>query len=306
MLTFFSYPKPFTGLVSKLQRNAVRSWRMLDPKVEILLLGDEAGVDEMAQEVRAVRIPEVARTEWGAPRVDEIFRTSDNAARNELLCYINTDIILLPGFLDAVRRVKDLKKPFLVIGQRWDLALESEINYLDLRWEDGLRELLRTSGQMHSPAAIDYFIFRKGLWPSIPPFGLGRTVWDNWLVLEARRRGAAVVDATNSIWAVHQTHDYNHHPQGIPGVWFGPEAKYNMDLAGRPEYIFTLEDATHILGKNGIRYDVRPEKIKRHFSTMMVLWPVTAPVVKGVRRAYKIFQGLIGSAFRRKSNADRP
>jgi hypothetical protein len=298
MLTLFSIPKPFTGAIARLQRNAVRSWRALSPAVEIILLGEDAGVAEIAREAGAIHIRGVARTEWGAPRVDDVFRRAETAAHHDLLCYINTDIILLADFLGSIRRAADLTGPFLVIGQRWDLGLEEEIDFQESRWEDRIRALLREGGRLHSPAAVDYFVFRKGLWPSIPPFGVGRTAWDNWLVLEARRRGAMVVDATGGICAVHQTHDYAHHPQGYDGVWAGPEAEHNADLSGRPEYNFSVEDATHILTGNGIRPDLRPVKLKRHFSTLMVLWPSTAPVVKGIRWLYKLPARIKGRLFR--------
>jgi hypothetical protein len=278
----------------------VRSWRRLDPEVEILLLGDEVGVEEMAREVRAVHVREVARTEWGTPRVDDIFRRAEDRAQHDLLCYINADIILLPGFLDSIRKVMNLQKPFLVIGQRWDLVLEEEINFQDPQWEKRIRDLVRERGQLHSPAGIDYFVFRKGLLPSIPPFGVGRPIWDNWLVLEARRRGAVVVDATDRICAIHQTHDYSHHPQGFNGVWAGPEADHNVELAGKTEYNFTIEDATHILTRDGIRFDIRPVKFKRHISTLMVLWPSTAPVIKTIRHVYKFLAGIKEKIFRKK------
>lgn len=288
MLTFFSIPKPFVGVMARLQRNAVRSWRALAPEAEILLLGDDAGVEEMAREVGAIHLRSVVRTEWGAPRVDDIFRLAEAGAHHDLLCYVNTDIILLADFLDSIRKVANLTRPFLVIGQRRDLDLSEEIDFQNPRWEDGIRALLREGGRLHSPAGIDYYVYRKGLWPSIPPFGIGRTVWDNWLVLEARRRGAIVVDATDAICAVHQTHDYAHHPRGFDGVWAGPEAQYNEELSGRPEYNFTIEDATHVLTIDGVHLDCRPVKIKRHFSTLMVFWPFAAPVIKSIRWLYKL------------------
>jgi len=294
MLTFFTCPKPFAGRMALLQKNALRSWRKLGADVEILLFGDEPGAEDMSQEVQAVHIPELARTEWGAPRVDYIFLTADERARHDLRCYINADIILLPGFLESVHAAAGLQRPFLVVGRRWDVSIEDEIDFRRPGWDDDLRRRARESGRMHSVAAIDYFLYRKGLYGGIPPFGLGRTVWDNWLVMEARRRGALVVDATDGVFCIHQDHDYSHHPQGTPGVWYGPEAARNEELAGRPEYNFTIEDATHVLTRNGVRFDFRPVKFKRHFSTLMVLHPFAAPVIKAVRRVYKFFQGSAG------------
>jgi hypothetical protein len=202
--------------------------------------------------------------------------------------------------------VTGLAKPFLLIGRRWDLEVEEEIDYKDSGWVEKIRDAVQTRGVLHSPAAIDYFVFRKGLWPTIPPFGVGRFTWDNWLVLEARRRGAMVVDGTKRIWAIHQTHDYSHHKQGVYGIRSSPEAKENQRLAGEPEYNFTVEDATHILTQDGIHLDVRPEKIKRHFSTLMVLWPVSAPLIKSIRWVYKSTIGMGARLFHRKKNVVEP
>ncbi len=89
-------------------------------------------------------------------------------------------------------------------------------------------------GWVHRHSGIDYFAYRKGLYPEIPPLAVGRLAWDNWLVIEARRRGGAVVDATDAVFAVHQNHDYNHHSGGYEAVWNGVEAKENRRLAGLP------------------------------------------------------------------------
>ncbi len=43
MITLFTIPKPLEGEFRRLQENAVGSWRVLGPEVEILLLGDEPG-----------------------------------------------------------------------------------------------------------------------------------------------------------------------------------------------------------------------------------------------------------------------
>ena len=53
MLTLFSIPKPFVGSVGEAQRVALQSWSSLDG-VQVVLLGDELGVAEAAEE--SVRI----------------------------------------------------------------------------------------------------------------------------------------------------------------------------------------------------------------------------------------------------------
>ena len=41
MITIFSTPKPFRGHIGVIQRNALKSWTLLHPDVEMILFGDE-------------------------------------------------------------------------------------------------------------------------------------------------------------------------------------------------------------------------------------------------------------------------
>jgi len=61
--------------------------------------------------------------------------------------------------------------------------------------------------RLFSTFAIDYFVTtRDGYpWADIPDFVIGRPAYDNWLVTNALLRDLAVVDATETILAIHQT-----------------------------------------------------------------------------------------------------
>ena len=50
MLTLFAIPKAFRGEFNQIQRNAITSWTLLEPKPEIILLGDDEGTAEVAKE----------------------------------------------------------------------------------------------------------------------------------------------------------------------------------------------------------------------------------------------------------------
>jgi hypothetical protein len=43
---------------------------------------------------------------------------------------------------------------------------------------------------------------------------IGRVFWDQWLVWKAGSMGAAVVDASEAVMAIHQNHDYGYHAAG--------------------------------------------------------------------------------------------
>ena len=81
---------------------------------------------------------------------------------------------------------------------------------------------------------------------------IGRPGWDNWLLWFARSAGAAVVDASSVVCAVHQNHDYGYHPDGEKGVWGGEEAQQNYQLLEGHRKFRTLENATHLLQTDGL------------------------------------------------------
>jgi hypothetical protein len=272
MITLFAVPKPMEGEFARLQENAIGSWIRLGFEVEILLFGGESGVDTFARRLGIHHVAEIERNAYGTPRVDDLFRRVESLATRPLIGYINADIILGTDFPDAVRTLAGLTRPFLAVGRRWDLDIADEIDYSDPGWEIKLRRRTAEHGTLHAETGIDYFLYRPGLWGKIPPFAIGRTMWDNWLILRALQRRAQVIDATESIWAVHQNHGYNHHPQGAEGVWKGPEAKENERLAGGSMRLFSIGDATHRLTERGIQKIEGPERRKRWWYTLPAVW----------------------------------
>ena len=245
-LTIFSIPKAFVGHSGIIQRNALDSWAM-QSDVEIVLLGDDEGVAQAAEEVGAVHIPDLERTEHGTPRLDRAFTLAQDRSPHELLCYVNADIILPQDFAANVRRV-----PFprvLMVGSRWDRDVEER---LDLSRTETWTTLKAGSGDVGPPFAIDYFVYSRQIDWQMPPFAVGRTLWDNWLIFRVRELGLPVVDMTPAVFAVHQSHDYSHIAASKSDVWKGEEAQRNRSLADL-DRLFTIEDATHVLARDGLR-----------------------------------------------------
>ncbi|MDI6704408.1 MAG: tetratricopeptide repeat protein [bacterium] len=251
MLTLFSIPKPFRGHIGIIQRNAIKSWTLLHPACEITLFGNEKGTTEVAAEFGVRHIPEVLCNEFGTPLVNSAFDMAQNISRHKLVAYINTDIILMSDFMEAIRQIK--AGSFLMVGQRWDVELKKRWDFTQPDWEERLRLFISEKGTLHPSTGIDYFVFPKGLFKKLPPFVIGRAGWDNWLLYRARTLGVKVIDATPVVMVVHQNHDYSHIPRGIPGTWEGPESEYNRKLIGCSEKFFAINDAaTYILTPNNL------------------------------------------------------
>ena len=242
MLTLFTVPKPFEGHIALIQKNAIASWSRLHPNVEILLLGDESGVEMAADHLGARYLSGVQTNELGTPLVSSVFELAREAARHRVIAYVNTDVLLMPDVLSALDSVLQRFERFLIVGQRWDLAVRKQIAFTN-GWESHLRGELTHRGELHAPAGSDYFIFPKAGYAHVPPFAIGRAGWDNWMIYAARMAGTPVVDATGQITAVHQNHGYEHLPEGQPHYRL-PESTRNLQLAGGPHTVFTLADAT--------------------------------------------------------------
>ena len=255
-LTIFSAPKPFTDPhIATIQRNAITSWTKL-PDVDVILLGDEPGLAEIARELCVKHIQDVPRSPSGAPRMDAMFRLAREASLSPFYCIVNADIILFPDLVETVRQVSSLKQKFVLLGQRWDMDITAPLDF-SADWPNQLRSGVQNQGQLHRPAGSDYFLFPDSCYTELPAFTIGRAGWDNWMIYHARKNRFFVIDATQAVTIVHQNHDYSHLPGGQPH-YKHPETNENVRLAGgRAMTRFTLLDANYRLDQGRIL----PQKI---------------------------------------------
>jgi len=292
VLTLFALPKAFRGTIGVIQSNAIRSWLILGSECEVILLGDDEGTAQICSELGIRHIPNVERNEYGTPLVSSIFEIGQHAAMHQIVCYLNADIILLDDFLPAIRQVQ--RHRFLLTGQRWDLEIKEPVNFDRPDWAARLRTSAIQHGQLHPPSGFDYFVFPVGLFQNVPPLAIGRGGWDNWLLYRARAMKAPVIDATQMITAIHQNHDYSHHPQGTVGVWQGPERDRNVKLMGGTDNGFSLEYATLLLTPKGLHMASTP----LHLYFRMRAVPALHPRLHFLLRPFRLFEKLVMTARR--------
>jgi hypothetical protein len=300
MLTFFTTAKPFLGQSDIIQRNALKSWTLVHPDVEIILFGDDQGSTEVARELRIRHEPNVEKNELGTNRVDYMFSRAQQIARHDLLCYSNCDIIFLPDFRDALERVKEKYARFLALGRRWDTDVDQPIDFSMANWAAQMLSRAVGENRQRPPWFIDYFVFARGVFGSdLPPLLIGRVNWDNWMVWKGIESGNPVIDMSRSVVAVHQNHDYLHHPKGKAGVYGGPEAYRNFQLAGGWKHMRTIADASLALSHDGFKNNWRRygSAIRRdvtrswHFALSRVWHPIWFGVL-GVTRPLRSALGL--------------
>jgi hypothetical protein len=275
MVTLFTTPKPFVGHCAVIQRNALKSWTLLHPDVEVILFGDEPGAAEAARELNIRHDARVERFGGKLPYVNSLFLRAEQLARNDILCYANCDIVLLPDFCRAIARVRGLHSSFLMVGRRWDTDIKNLIDFSDINWPQYVRQLALAANGQKNGWWIDYFAFSRGLFGlEFPPLVIGRPPWDNWTVWKAMQKGP-VVDASGAVLAVHQNHDYGSHPAGRTGVWTDELGRHNLVVAGSRWHLCTIDDATHLLSPAGLRPNPerRKQLVRRFIRTLRdTLW----------------------------------
>lgn len=272
MLTLFAIPKAFTGEIGRIQRNALTSWLALDPPPEVILLGDDAGTAEVAQEFGVKHLPDIQRNAYGTPLMNSMFAAAQAVGQGSLFVYINADIVLLQDFIDSVQQVPFQR--FLLTGQRWNVDFEGVLQ-AGADWEPHLRDRVAQAGKLAGPQATDYFVFSRDTLTEIPPFAIGRLCFDNWMLYKALNLNIPLIDATDSVTAIHQNHDYNHHPQGRDWIFLGPEAQQNLALLGGEHYTyFMLDLANWQLTLQGLR---RPPLSWERLDRLLDMLPLARP-----------------------------
>ncbi|MCG8592437.1 MAG: class I SAM-dependent methyltransferase [Proteobacteria bacterium] len=265
-LTLVTTCKPFQGRSTRIQRNALASWAAIEPRPEILVVGNEPGVAETCLALGLRQVPDVERTESGTPVLSGLVEVAEKEARGDWIALVNADIMLTSGLEAAAAETAAHFPRFLLTARRWNLDLEREWDFKRADWEATLVREARERGRLEPRfGGVDLFVFSRGAWGAepLPPFAVGRGRWDSGILYQARARGIPVVEATERVFNVHQNHDYSHDPQHTETSVPQPDWLRNEELMGGEEFIFSSLNATHVLGRSGLR---------RHRVGHPVLW----------------------------------
>jgi hypothetical protein len=287
MVTLFTTPKPFVGHSAVIQRNALKSWTLLHPDVEVILFGDEDGAAETCQELNLHHEPYVRRNENGTKYLNYIFDRAREISRHNILCYANCDIILGSDFRAALDLIAGTYSEFLMMGRHWDTDITEPRDFDQLDWDSQLRSLVLRSGKQNGPTWIDYFCFSRDLYyRKMPPFLIGRTGWDPWLIWFAHKSNVRLVDASRMVMAVHQNHDYAYLKQGAASSHSQSEAKYNWSLGDdKSWHYYSADAATERLEQGKVRPNrlawfgpVKCRVIYSYYSMWFSLLNLTRPI----------------------------
>ena len=152
MLTIFSTPKPFIGHSNVIQRNALKSWTLLHPDVDVILFGDEEGAAMACRDLGVRHEPQVRRNELGTKYLDYLFKRAREMSPHKFLCYSNCDIMLTPDFEQALEIVAKAHTEFLMVGRRWDTDITEPWDFTQPDWARRLRSLALLTGKQNGPS----------------------------------------------------------------------------------------------------------------------------------------------------------
>lgn len=251
MLTFFTTAKAFLGHDGVIQRNALASWKRLDPDIEVVLFGDDAGAAEVCGEMGFRHEPEVARHESGAKFLHTIFGQAQKIARHDYLCFSNCDIVLTEDFRRAFENARAWRQKFLLVARRWDVDITEPIDFENAQWAREIREFALTKGFRQDESWIDFFVFRKGMYADMPPMIVGHCYWDNWMIWRALKDGAPVVDGDRFVVPVHQNHGYNAKYGRAKGIPTDALSQLNLRTIGGETHVRRIDAATHRMTNDG-------------------------------------------------------
>jgi hypothetical protein len=188
--------------------------------------------------------------------MDYMFSRAQTISQHEVLCYSNCDIILMSDFGRALERARTSHTEFLMVGRRWDTDVVGAIDFSKANWESELRQRALATNCQRNAWYIDYFAFSRGLFGAdFPELVVGRIYWDNWTIWKALDSNKAVLDASQAVLAIHQNHDYRHHPKGKEGVWGDREARRNYVVAGGFPHLRTIANATYRITNSGVEHN---------------------------------------------------
>ena len=247
-LTIFSAPKAFQGHFGVIQQNAIRSWLSLRPKPTIILFCNEEGAVDVLRGLDVQLVSDVATNSFGTPLVSDMFRQADSRATSDVVAFVSADVILTQRTQQAAHLALSWSKRFLLVAQRHDVDVSDLLEFGE-GWQERWAPRAIAGGKLHPPGGIDLFMYPRSQYSHMPPFAIGRTAYDNWMLWNTMASGIPLIDATQFVTLIHQNHDYSH--AGNVDVWEGEEARANRAWVKHWTNYYTITHADWAMGADG-------------------------------------------------------
>ena len=138
------------------------------------------------------------------------------------IAYVNADILFeKKSLIQTLQSLKMHTHDLLIVGQRRN-SMASNITQKNIK---------TVPSQLFQSDAQDYFIFSRisRALDTMPPYVMGRRAYDNGIVDWAYHNTDTLVDATRTIWAVHQTSEDGNYAGHSP---LNQDKEHNINIKG--------------------------------------------------------------------------
>ena len=211
LVTMFTTLKD-VGVRTELHKRTLSNWAALSPGIQPVLFVPQPDVQtsrwvdlagESGWDVRAT-----SDLNKGIPILTAMFKQILNESITPFVGFANGDILFDHSIIETLQELSAIKdveqESIMIVGKRQNV----NITQYDLGSGENMTKLHQADlrAKEYVGYAQDYFIIsRKGLpWEKIPDFVIGRNGYDNWLVIEAQVWNTTLIDATQTIMALHQ------------------------------------------------------------------------------------------------------
>lgn len=208
MITIYSTFRTFEiKEYNKIQRDALESWLKLDPRPEILILGNDPGTARVCKEYGVTHIDSVPVTRCGTPYLNAMIEMAEAYAANDIMLLLAGDVMIAQDTIDVARKMKKLTDKFCVCARK-----------KHVEWNKGKKKF--SFKKWATWQAGDYYMHTKGLFDGMPAFLIGRHLCEKYMYRMACQANA-LVDATDRITVLHQSHPHFFRPEN-------KEVDYNL------------------------------------------------------------------------------
>ena len=245
MITIYSTFRSFEKKrYNKIQKDAFRSWMKLDPKPQIIIMGDDPGTKEVCENNGFLHIPQIETSKAGTPYVNSLIDTAEAHAENDIMLLVSGDIIIDQDTIDAARAVSASLPEFCVCARK---------QHVEIKKVDNEKKIERIKWATWQ--AGDYWLHSKGIFSGMPSFLIGRHLVERWMYRLCCNKNA-LVDASDIVTVLHQNHPRDFKPKHKEKDWnrkmwdenyFEVEKWKDTEWYGETCYHIGLNFANHVM-----------------------------------------------------------
>jgi hypothetical protein len=188
------------------RNNTIRNWMFFGTIVKPIFFSDDADLlNQIKSKGWDVQRP--SKTAIGIPILKYMYLDAMKTYRSKFYAYVNGDILFTQSLIDTLRFIASSSEinrthPMLIVGQRTNVK---NVGEQQASTHEHLMKISKT-GKLFPEYGEDYFITNANYpWHDCPEVVIGRVAYDNWLVMNANKRGHTTLDATRTLLALHQT-----------------------------------------------------------------------------------------------------